>query len=157
MPRLFNLEVRCPCGQTLVIPERVVRLPYPLEHELDWKAEIQDEALPMILEQGWALRQTPAGGSYVVCPACSKLPQYPPLPPYDPRLKCPACGNRKLTTRFCDGRSRMCRAGVRDHLHRSCARCGYDVIQATKLEKTHDDADGTNEDAGSAQRPTAVA
>ena len=142
MPRLLNLEVRCDCGKSLLLPDRVVREPYDNESKRTWMEEIQDEATPLIVSEGWAIRTNQAGGRYAVCPACAAVPELPPLPEYESRMKCPACGHNRIGTRFCDGRARTCRGGVRDHLHRTCQRCGYDVIQATKQEKTNDRTDG---------------
>lgn len=145
MPHLSNLEVRCPCGQSLILPDRVVREPYEHEHKRNWIEEIQDDATPLILAEGWVIRTNQAGGKYAVCPACAVIPELPPLPAYEPRMRCSACGHNRIGTKFCDGRARACKGGIRDHLHRTCLRCGYDVIQATKKDQTHDDATRASE------------
>lgn len=94
-----------------------------------------DWLLKLAKRDGWAVRIERGEGIFT-CPACTATraaQQTGPLPPFDPRARCPKCGFNRVATRFCAGRTIDCLIRVlREHLHRRCGRCGYDWIQATK-------------------------
>lgn len=49
---------------------------------------------------------------------------------FNPDAKCSKCGFDDITVAHCDGYTHNCfRRGTTEHLHRTCARCGYRWIE----------------------------
>ena len=105
------------------------------------------EAYPTVPEQaaflnqvadakGWGYGQDWIDGeyrAYYVCPSCLKTSPDAIeriLPRFSPRSLCAACGNDSVSTVHCHGRIATCELGApRDHLHRTCERCGNRWIE----------------------------
>ena len=52
---------------------------------------------------------------------------------YDPKSKCPKCGEKKVNTWYCKGNSfaygTICHVEEKEHLHRNCQRCHYEWLE----------------------------
>ena len=88
--------------------------------------------------QGWAVH-IENGEAMFLCPACLKLNKDAEtriLPRYKAKGPCVKCGESNPKTQFCDGKPPSCGLGaIRDHIHRTCLRCGYGLIESCLDEK----------------------
>lgn len=61
---------------------------------------------------------------------------------YDPKSKCPKCGDKKVNTYYCRGDKytygTICGGEDTEHLHRNCQKCHYEWLEAVLERKRSD-------------------
>ena len=123
---IADLQVECAaCRTPLVVPDVPTK-------GLS-VGEVNDLVEPRVLSKGWGIRRGPTGGREFCCPRCTaELHEKAtaPLPPYSADACCPKCHHDDVATKYFTGREHDAPLGVpREHLGRTCRRCGYAFVQ----------------------------
>jgi hypothetical protein len=96
--------------------------------------EVNDYVEPRVVRKGWSVRRGRGGGREFCCPHCTAAEQAKltgELAPYSAETICPKCRHDQVATRYWTGRETQAPLGVsREHLGRTCGRCGYVFVQA---------------------------
>lgn len=133
-PPIGDVPIPCMhCERSIIVPAD--QMP-PCENVGDLFAVLW----PVADAHGWGYGQAwmsngamPELSNVFVCPVCLKKPEEAMtrvLPKFKEDRHCPACDHDDVSTKHCRGTILSCELGApRNHLHRTCKRCGWSWIE----------------------------